>query len=84
LSLPEIAGKFEAIAHRQITYHDISSIRFQEILRQAGVSQWLAEAVTASWQVVSIGKPTITDVVTQIEKVPPMTIEQFVQTLSVI
>jgi uncharacterized protein YbjT (DUF2867 family) len=83
LSLQEIAAKFSAIANQKITYIDVSSLDFKLTLLQFGVSEWFADAISASWRVASEGQPTLTDVVIQIGRKQPITFDQFAQNYEV-
>ncbi|MBD1866523.1 SDR family oxidoreductase [Cyanobacteria bacterium FACHB-471] len=77
LSLAEIAEKLSIVANQKITYIDASSLDFKQTLIQSNVPEWFAEAVTTSWQIASKGKPTLTDVVTQIGGKQPITFDEF-------
>jgi uncharacterized protein YbjT (DUF2867 family) len=79
LSLQEIAAKFSMAGRLKTTYRDISPLDFQQTLHQAGVSEWYAEAVVASWLIARREQPTITDVVTKVAGRQPILFEAFVQ-----
>jgi uncharacterized protein YbjT (DUF2867 family) len=79
LSLQEIATIFSSALRQKILYHDTSPLDFQQILHQAGVPRWYAEAVVASWQIASREQPTLTDIVTEIGGKQPIPFETFVR-----
>jgi uncharacterized protein YbjT (DUF2867 family) len=79
LALQEIAATFSTAIRPKITYRDISPLDFQQTLHQAGVSEWYAEAVVASWQIASQEQPTLTDIVTKIGRKQPFPFEAFVR-----
>jgi uncharacterized protein YbjT (DUF2867 family) len=78
LSLQEIAEKLSKATSQKITYIDTSPLDFKQTLIQTGVSEWFAEAVAISWQIVSEGKPTITNAVAKVGRKQPITFDEFV------
>jgi uncharacterized protein YbjT (DUF2867 family) len=79
LSLEDIAEQLSAAANQKITYINVSPCDFKRTLLQAGLHEWYAEAIMASWRVASEGQPTVTDVVAEITGRRPIAFEQFVQ-----
>ena len=77
LSFSEIAQQLSAATGKQIEYRDIEPAEFLQMLLSAGIPDWYAEAVTASWNVAREGEPIITDVVATLTKKPPLTFAQF-------
>ncbi len=51
LSLKDIAEQLSAAANKKITYINVSPCHFKRTLLQAGLHEWYAEAIVASWQV---------------------------------
>lgn len=78
-SLKDIAEQLSAAVIKKITYINASPCDFKRTLLQAGLHEWYAEAIVASWQVASEGQPTVTNVVAEITGRRPIAFEQFVQ-----
>jgi uncharacterized protein YbjT (DUF2867 family) len=79
LSLKDIAEQLSVAANQKITYINVSACDFKRALLQAGLHEWYAEAIVASWQVASEGQPTVTDIVAEVTGRRPTAFEQFVQ-----
>ncbi|NDJ19979.1 SDR family oxidoreductase [Myxacorys almedinensis] len=79
LPLKGIAEQLSAAANKKITYINVSLCDFKRTLLQAGLHEWYAAAIVASWQVASEGHPTITNIVAEITGRRPIAFEQFVQ-----
>ncbi|MBW4651714.1 MAG: SDR family oxidoreductase [Kaiparowitsia implicata GSE-PSE-MK54-09C] len=79
LPLKDIAEQLSAAANKKITYLNVSPCDFKRTLLQAGLHEWYATAIVASWQVASEGHPTVTNIVAEITGRRPIKLEQFVQ-----
>jgi uncharacterized protein YbjT (DUF2867 family) len=79
LSLKDIAEQLSVATNKKITYINVSLCDFKRTLLQAGLHEWYAKAIVASWQVASEEQPTVTNVVAEITGRQPITFEQFVR-----
>jgi uncharacterized protein YbjT (DUF2867 family) len=79
LSLKDITEQLSVAANKRITYINVSACDFKRTLLQAGLHEWYAEAIVASWQVASEGQPTVTDTVAEVTGRQSITFEQFVR-----
>lgn len=77
LSFADIAQRLSAATGKKIEYRDIAPAEFLNMLIGAGIPDWYAEAVTASWTVARQGEPILTNVISALTKKPPITFEQF-------
>jgi uncharacterized protein YbjT (DUF2867 family) len=77
LSFAEIARRLSAATGKQIEYRDVAPAEFLNMLLQAEIPGWYAEAVTAAWTIARQDEPIVTDVVSTLAKKSPITFAQF-------
>ena len=77
LSLKAVAKIFAKTMGKSITDVNISAHDFKQMLLQARVEEWYAEAVAMAWQIASVEDPNVTDDVARITGKSPTTFEQF-------
>ncbi|MCU0566224.1 MAG: NmrA family NAD(P)-binding protein [Oculatellaceae cyanobacterium Prado106] len=79
LSMQDIVDRISKRMEKRITYIAISAIEFQQMLLDAGMPEWKAEAIAQSWQVASSGEPTVTDTVQSLTGKQPTTFTEWLQ-----
>jgi uncharacterized protein YbjT (DUF2867 family) len=76
-SFAEIARELSRVIGKEIQYCNVAPEEFIKMLILSGVPRDHARAVTAAWAVARKGGPTITNVVLEVAKKKPITVEQF-------
>lgn len=77
LSFAEIAQELSTVIGKDVQYCNVSPEEFTNMLLLSGVPSYYAKAVTAAWRVAREGRPTITDVVSEVAKKHPISLKQF-------
>ncbi len=76
-SFSDIVKELSKAIGKEVEYRDVAPAEFLETLIMSGVPNWYARAVAAAWAIAREGKPKITNVVLEIAKKNPITLEQF-------
>lgn len=80
LSFYEVADIFTKVLNKKVTYIDISPEEFKSSMLQWGQPEWLADALNELFGIYRAGYGSvITNVVADIAKKEPITVEQFVR-----